>query len=72
MLKFDFTDTEIEQLYREFMEHPSEASKKKLLVVYLKSLGLSHQDIVRIARVSGDSVSRYIEVSQNGGYSLES
>ena len=29
MLKLDFTETEIEQLYREFMEHTSGLSKKK-------------------------------------------
>jgi transposase len=67
MLKLDFTETEIEQIYREFMEHPSGPTKIKLHVVYLKSLGLSHQDIVRIARVSGDSVTRYLKAYAKGG-----
>jgi len=67
MLKLEFTETEIEQIYREFMEHPSGPSKIKLHVVYLKSLGLSHQDIVRIARVSGDSVTRYLKAYAKGG-----
>ena len=67
MLKPDFTEEEIEQLYRLFMEHPSGAVKKKLHVVYLKALGLSHQDIVRIARVSGDSVTRYLKAYVEGG-----
>lgn len=67
MLKLDFTETEIEQLYREFMEHPSGPVKKKLHVVYLKALGLPHQDIVRIARVSGDSVTRYLKTYAKGG-----
>jgi hypothetical protein len=67
MLKPDFTEEEIEQLYRLFMEHPSGAVKKKLHVVYLKALGLLHQDIVRIARVSGDSVTRYVQAYVEGG-----
>lgn len=67
MLKLDFTEKDIEQLYRLFMEHPSGAAKKKLHVVYLKALGLSHQDIVRIARVSGDSVTRYLKAYAEGG-----
>src|SRR5574341_65363 len=67
MLKLDFTEKEIEQLYRLFMEHPSGAAKKKLHVVYLKALGLPHQDIIRIARVSGDSVTRYLKVYAEGG-----
>ena len=41
--------------------------KKKLHVVYLKALGLSLQDIVRIARVSGDSVTRYLKAYVEGG-----
>lgn len=69
MLKPDFTEEEIEQLYRLFMEHPSGAVKKKLHVVYLKALGLPHQDIVRIARVSGDSVTRYLKIYVEGGVS---
>ena len=69
MLKPDFTEKEIEQLYRLFMEHPSGMAKKKLHVVYLKALGLPHQDIARIARVSGDSVTRYLKVYVEGGVS---
>src|SRR5512139_2011059 len=67
MTKLDVTDAEIETLYRLFMEHPSGAAKKKLHVVYLKALGLSHQDIIRIARVSGDSVTRYVQAYVEGG-----
>ncbi len=67
MLKLDFTEAEIEQLYREFMEHPSGPANKKLHVLYLKALGLPHQDIFRIARVSGDSVTRYLKAYANGG-----
>ena len=67
MHKLDFTEKEIEQLYRQFMEHPSGPAKKKLHVVYLKALGLPHQEIVRIARVSGDSVTRYLKAYAEGG-----
>ena len=49
------------------MEHPSGMVKKKLHVVYLKALGLSHQDIAHIARVSGDSVTRYLQAYIEGG-----
>jgi len=61
ILKLDFMETEIDQLSREFMDHPSGQAKKKSHVVYLKALGLPHQEIVRIARVSGDSVMRYLK-----------
>jgi hypothetical protein len=32
MLKIEFTEAEIGQLYREFMAHPSVAAKKKYLL----------------------------------------
>lgn len=63
----DFTEEEIDHLYRLFMEHPSGMAKKKLHVLYLKTLGLPHQDIARIARVSGDSVTRYLKAYVEGG-----
>lgn len=67
MYQLDFTEKEIEQIYRQFMSHPSGAVKKKLHVIYLKALGLPHQEIARIARVSGDSVTRYLKVYSDGG-----
>jgi transposase len=67
MHKPDFTEQEIEQLYRLFMSHPLGMAKKKLHVVYLKALGLSHQDMARIARVSSDSVTRYVKTYIEGG-----
>jgi len=35
MLKIDFTEKTIDQVYQQFMEHPSGVTKKKLHVVYL-------------------------------------
>ena len=63
MLKLDSTETEIEQLYREFMGHPSGPAKKKLHVVYLKlkALGLPHQ-VVFASRGCRDSVTHYLKV----------
>lgn len=67
MLQPNFTEEEIVHIYQLFMEHPCGAAKKKLHVVYLKALGLPHQEIVRIARVSGDSVTRYLKAYVEGG-----
>jgi hypothetical protein len=43
MLKIDFTEKAIDEMYQQFMEHPSGLTKKKLHVVYLKALGLAHK-----------------------------
>ena len=67
MLKLEFTDQESEDLYGQFMAHPSGLIKKKLHVLYLKALGLPHQEIERIARLSADSVTRYLKDYAEGG-----
>jgi len=53
MLKLNFTEKDIDQLYRQFMEHPSGHAKKKLHLVYLKALGLPHQ-VVSALQVSAE------------------
>jgi len=67
MLKIDFTEKAIDDVYQQFMEHPSGVTKKKLHVVYLKALGLAHKEIERIARTSADSVTRYLKDYDEGG-----
>jgi len=69
MLKTKFTQDEIDELYYQFMGHPAGTVKKKLHVVYLKSLDLPHQDIALIARVSDDTVTRYLKEFNEGGLS---
>lgn len=61
MLKTIFTQVETDELYYQFMGHPAGTVRKKLHVVYLKSLNLPHQDIALIARVSDDTVTRYLK-----------
>ena len=62
MVKIEFNGEEIERLYQQFMEHPPGLVKKKLHVIYLKSLGLPHHQIALIARVSGHTVTSYLKV----------
>jgi len=67
MLKIDFTEKALDEVYKQFMEHPSGLIKKKLHVVYLKAQGLAHKEIERIARTSADSVTRYLKDYAEGG-----
>jgi len=67
MIKIEFNGEEIERLYQQFMEHPPGLVKKKLHVIYLKSLGLPHHQIALIARVSGDTVTSYLKEYSQGG-----
>ena len=67
MLKINFTEKAIDDVYQQFMGHPSGLIKKKLHVVYLKALGLAHKEIEHIARTSADSVTRYLKDYDKGG-----
>ena len=67
MLKIDFTEKTIDQVYQQFMGHPSGVTKKKQHVLYLKTLGLAHKGIERIARTSSDSVTRCLKDCKAGG-----
>ena len=67
MVKMELSQDEINELYHEFMGYPAGTIKKKLHVVYLKSLNLPHQDIALIARVSADTVTRYLQEYSEGG-----
>lgn len=69
MLTIKFTEAEVEQLYQQFMGHPSGLIKKKLHVIYLKSLGFPHFEIARIARVSVDRVTIYLKEYDQSGLS---
>jgi len=52
MIQIAFTDAEIAALDYERYRHPSPHVQKRMEVVYLKSQGLSHQEIARLCRMS--------------------
>ena len=60
MLQPNFTEEEIAHIYQLFMEHPSE-TVKKIACCLFESAAIASSRIVRIARVSGDSVTRYLQ-----------
>ena len=66
MLEIDFTEQAIDEVYQQFMNHPSGVAKKKLHVIYLKALGFAHKDIGRIAHTSANSVTRYLKDVSGG------
>lgn len=67
MLHIQFTEEEIEQLHYERFHHPDPRVQQHCEIVYLKAMGLPHQDIGRIARVSQPTVRCYLENYQAGG-----
>lgn len=68
MIKLEFTSADIEALAYERYYHPHPQVQRKMEVLYLKSQGLSHQDILRLSGItSRTTLAKYLRQYQAGG-----
>src|SRR3954463_4590245 len=67
MIQIAFTDTEIAALEYERSHHPSPQVQKRMEVVYLKSQGVSHQEIARLCRISRQTLVTILHLYQQEG-----
>ena len=67
MIKLSFTPEIINQLHHERSHHPHPRVRQRMETVYLKALGLSHQEIGRIMRISQTTLREYLHLYQQGG-----
>src|SRR5688500_3191226 len=67
MIKLKFTAEIIDQLHQERTQHPHQRVRQRMETVYLKALGLSHQEIGRIVRISQTTLREYLQLYQQGG-----
>jgi len=67
MIHLDFTPEPIDALHHERFHHPHPRVQLKMEAVYLKSQGLSHQDICRLVRISENTLRSYLRQFQEGG-----
>jgi len=51
MIKLEFTEETINQLDYERYHHPHPRVQRKMNVLYLKSQGVTHQEIMRIEHI---------------------
>ena len=66
-LKRSFTQTEIEALQLERYNHPHPRVQRKMEALWLKSQGLPHQQIAKLAGVSENTLREYFRQFQQGG-----
>ncbi len=66
MIQIEFPEEEIQQLNYERYHHPHPRVQKKIEVLYLKSRGLSHQEIRRLCLLSKTTWVRYLRQYQQG------
>jgi transposase len=67
MIQIDFTPEQIAALHHERFHHPHPRVQLKMEVVYLKSQGLPHHDICRLARISENTLRSYLRQFREGG-----
>jgi transposase len=67
MIKLKFTPEVIDQLHNERTQHPHARVRQRMETVYLKALGLSHQEIGRIVRISQTTLREYLLLYERGG-----
>lgn len=67
MLRLTFTEMEKQALAYERVHHPHPRVRRRMDVLWLKSQGLAHQDIARLAGVSPKTLRSYFQDYQAGG-----
>jgi transposase len=67
MTRITFTDDDLSAIAFERYHYPDPFVQRKLEVLWLKSQGLAHHDIARLAGVSRASVQRYLAEFRRGG-----
>jgi transposase len=67
MITIDFTPRDIAALHFERFHHPHPRVQLEMEAVYLKSQGLPHRAICRLARISENTLRAYLRQYQDGG-----
>lgn len=62
-----FTEAEKEALHYERFHHPHPRVQKKMEVIWLKSQGLEHKEIARLAKINRKTVGIYVKAYAAGG-----
>lgn len=70
MRSFDFPDEVLAEIRHDRFHHPHPLVQRKMEVLWLKSQGLTHPEIARLADVSLRSVQRYLDDYLEGGLQL--
>ena len=67
MIKLTFSPADIHAFREERYQHPHPHVQRKMEALWLKSQGLSHQEICRLTAISPDTLRRYLRAYQEGG-----
>jgi DNA-binding CsgD family transcriptional regulator len=67
MIRIEFSEQDLKNIQRLRYAHPHPRVRRRMEVLWLKSQGLAHQEICRLADVSSNTLRQYLRVFQTGG-----
>lgn len=67
MIRIEFSEQDRKDIKRLRYEHPHPRVRRRMEVLWLKSQGLAHQEICRLAQVSSNTLREYLRRFQSGG-----
>ena len=67
MLKIDFSQKDIDALFKERYTYPHPWVQKRMETLYLKSQGVPHEEIRKLVRISTRTLVNWIRMYQEGG-----
>ena len=67
MIQVEFTEQDLKAIEYERFYHPVPRVQRRMEVLWLKSQGLPHKQIAKLAGVCDNAVTKYLRLYQNGG-----
>ena len=68
MIRINFSEEEKDTLYEGYTNHPHRKVRLKMQVLYLKSVGLAHGQIITICRITKATLSSYLKIYKAKGF----
>lgn len=67
MIKIDFSDQDLKTIEYERFNHPIPLVQRRMEVLWLKSQGLPHKQIAKLAGVCDNALTKYLQLYRHGG-----
>jgi len=67
MIKVEFNEQDLKAIEYERFNHPIPLVQRRMEVLWLKSQGLPHKDIAKLANVCDNAVTKYLRLYRDGG-----
>jgi DNA-binding NarL/FixJ family response regulator len=67
MIRIEFSEQDLKTIQQLRYAHPHPRVRRRMEVLWLKSQGLAHREICRLAGISSNTLRQYLGMFQSGG-----